>query len=341
MAVQQKSAQTGVPGTFAGLSPSAWQAIGIAAIIAAAFVLPFIVASYRVFQMTLIVDYAIALLGLNMLTGYNGQFSLGHGAFLAIGGYTAAILMAHAGVPYWVTIPAAGSICFIVGFLFGLPALRLQPLYLALATLALAVATSPLLKYRAFQHWTGGSQGILLNKPRPPFGLPITGDHWLYLFSLMVAIVLFWCGWNLLRGRIGRAIVAIRDQPIAAETMGINSALFKSLTFGVSAFYTGIAGALSAIAVQFVAPDTFGLLLSISLLVGSVIGGMWSIAGAVIGAVFIVFVPNWAGAISTALAGAIYGVFLIMFMYVAPFGIAGALYGLWLKVRPKLSDGTG
>ncbi len=341
MTAQREPIQAAAPITVVGLTPEVWRRLGVAALIVFTFVLPFLVADYRVFQMTLIVDYSIALLGLNMLTGYNGQFSLGHGAFLAIGGYTSAILMAHANIPYWATIPIAGLVCFIVGFLFGLPALRLQPLYLALATLALAVATAPLLKYNAFQHWTGGSQGIVLEKPRAPFHLPLTSDQWLYLFSAAIAVLLFWLARNLLRGRVGRAIVAIRDQPLAAETMGINSALFKSMTFGVSAFYTGIAGALGAIAVQFVAPDTFNLLLSISLLVGSVIGGMWSIAGAVYGAFFIVFVPNWAGAISTALAGAIYGVFMIGFIYIAPFGIAGALYGLWVKVKPKLLSGAG
>ena len=287
--------------------------------------LPFLVSEYRTFQFTLVLVYAIALLGLNMLTGYNGQISLGHGAFYAIGAYVAAILMDKAGVPYWATVPVAGFVCLVVGFLFGLPALRLEGLYLALATFALGVSMPQLLKYKHFEEWTGGVQGIVIVKPDAPFELPLNPDQWLYFFTLGVTIVMFWLAWNLLRGRIGRAMVAIRDQPIAAEAMGINNAIYKSLTFGVSAMFTGVAGALGAIAVQFVAPDSFNIFLSITFLVGIVIGGLASISGAVFGAIFIQFVPNVADSISKAAPWAIYGVFLIGFMYVMPVGIAGAI----------------
>ncbi len=132
-------------------------------------------------------------------------------------------------------------------------------------------------------------------------------------------------GWNLLRGRTGRALVAIREHPIAAATMGIDTALYKSLTFGVSAMYTGIAGALGALVAQFVSPDSFQLFLSISFLVGIVIGGIASISGAVFGAVFIEFVPNIADQISKAAPWAIYGIFLIAFMYAMPLGVAGLI----------------
>src|SRR5213593_2694759 len=130
--------------------------------------LPFIVSNYRTFQLTLVLVYAIALLGLNILTGYNGQISLGHGAFYALGAYCAAILMDQLGMPYWATVPIAGAVCLVVGFLFGLPALRLEGLYLALATFALGVAMPQLLKYKALEHWTGGVQGIVIAKPEPP-----------------------------------------------------------------------------------------------------------------------------------------------------------------------------
>jgi branched-chain amino acid transport system permease protein len=299
--------------------------VGVIVLLVAACALPFLLGNYRVFQLTLVWVYAIALLGLNMLTGYNGQISLGHGSFYAIGAYVAAILMDKLGLPYWATIPAAGAVCLVAGFLFGLPALRLEGLYLAVATLALAVATPQILKHKALEHWTGGVQGIVIIKPDPPAWLPLklSQDQWLYFFTLFWVIVLFVIGWNLLRGRVGRAMVAIRDQPVAAQAMGVNTALYKSLTFGVSAMYTGIAGALGAIAVQFVAPDSFGLFLSLSLLIGIVIGGLASISGAIYGALFIQFVPNIADQISKAAPWAIFGVFLIVFMYLMPTGVAG------------------
>jgi branched-chain amino acid transport system permease protein len=224
-------------------------------------------------------------------------------------------------------------ICLVAGFLFGIPALRLEGLYLALATFALALAIPQILKY--FEHWTGGSQGIVLSKPEAPWGLPLTPDQWLYFVALAVMLVLFLLAHNLLGGRTGRAIVAIRDNPIAAQAMGINTALYKSLTFGVSAAYTGVAGALSAVVVAFVAPDTFNVFLSLTFLVGIVVGGLASVAGPIFGGFFIQFVPNWAQDISKAAPWAIYGVFLILFMYVMPRGIAGALrLGLaWLTRR--------
>ena len=305
--------------------PTAWQVAGLAALLVAACVLPFLISNYRTFQFTLALVYAIALMGLNMLTGYNGQISLGHGAFYAIGAYTAAILMERFNVPYWATIPAAGAVCLVSGFLFGLPALRLEGLYLALATFALGVAMPQILKYKLIGKWTGGAQGIVIVKPDAPSWMPLSQDQWLYFFTLFCTIVMMLLAWNLLRGRIGRAIVAIRDQPIAAEAMGVNIALYKSLTFGVSAMYTGIAGALGAIVVQFIAPDSFTIFLSISFVVGIVIGGLASISGAFFGALFIQFVPNVADQISKAAPWAIYGIFLIGFMYLMPTGVAGLI----------------
>ncbi|HTO45256.1 MAG TPA: branched-chain amino acid ABC transporter permease [Burkholderiales bacterium] len=308
---------------YAGLSMRAWKAIGIVALAAGAVTLPFLISNYRVFQFNMVLVYTIVLLGLNMLTGYNGQISLGHGAFYAIGAYAAAILMDRFGWPYWATLPVAGVVCFVSGFLFGLPALRLRGHYLALATFALTVAMPQILKYKHIEHWTGGVQGIVIIKPDPPFGLKITPDQWLYLFTLAILAVMLLAAWNLLRGRVGRAMVAIRDHPIAAEAMGVNSALIKTLTFGVSALYTGVAGALGAIVVQFVAPDSFTAVLSINFLVGIVIGGIASISGALYGALFIQFIPNFADQISKAAPWAIYGVFLLTFVYLMPTGVAG------------------
>ena len=303
---------------------------GYAVLLLIACVLPFVVSEYRTFQFTLVLIYSIALLGLNILTGFNGQISLGHGAFYAIGAYVAAILMDKAGFPYWATIPVAGAVCMLAGFLFGLPALRLEGLYLALATFALGVSLPQLLKYHHLEAWTGGVQGIVITKPEAPefitgLGVALNQDQWLYFFTLAVTIVMFLLGWNLLRGRIGRAMMAVRDNHVAAEAMGVNNSMVKSLTFGVSAMFTGIAGALGAIAVQFVAPDSFNIFLSITFLIGIVIGGLASISGALYGALFIQFVPNVADEISKAAPWAIFGLFLLVFIYVMPMGIAGAI----------------
>ena len=313
--------------------------IFLVVLVLVACALPFLVSNYRVFQVTLVLVYAIALLGLNLLTGYNGQISLGHGAFYAIGAYTAAILMDKFGFPYWATLPIAGAVCLVVGFLFGLPALRLEGIYLALATFALGVSMPQLLKYHHLEKWTGGVQGIVITKPDAPFGLPLNPDQWLYFFTLVVMLLMFLFAWNLLRGRIGRALIAIRDHHVAAEAMGVNTSIYKSLTFGVSALYTGIAGALGAIAVQFVAPDSFNIFLSIVFLVGIVIGGLASIPGAIYGAIFIQFIPNIADELSKAAPWAIFGIFMIGFVYAMPFGINGAIRMLLARFGRKAQTG--
>ncbi|MBL8381847.1 MAG: branched-chain amino acid ABC transporter permease [Burkholderiales bacterium] len=310
-----------------GLSRPALAAL-VAAGVVVLCIAPFLVKNYRVFQFNLVLIYAVAILGLNILTGYNGQISLGHSAFFAVGAYCAAIMMDRWGAPYWSTLVPAAALCFAFGFLMGFPALRLGGHYLALATLALALAVPQLLKYKKIEAWTGGVQGIVLTKPEPPFtfelfGSPLNQDRWLYFVTLGVTIVMFVLAWNLLRGRVGRALIAIRDHPIAAGAMGINLPLYKSTAFGVSAAFTGVAGAMSAVVVAFVAPDSFSSFLSITFLVGVVVGGLASIPGAVFGAIFIQFVPNIADQISKSAPWAIYGVFLIVFMYVMPGGVAG------------------
>ena len=305
------------------------------ALLAAACVLPFVLPSYAVFQATMVIAYALALLGLNLLTGYNGQISLGHGAFFALGAYVAAMLMEQAGWPYWATLPAAALAGGVVGYLFGLPALKLDGVYLALATFALGVATPQLLKYKGFEAWTGGSQGLVLAKPEAPFGLPLNSDQWLYFFSLAVAIALFAAARNLLCGSAGLRVVAVRDHAIAAQAMGIDNARVKTLTFGISAMYTSVGGALSAIVVQFVAPDSFSVFLSITLLVGAVVGGLASLSGALYGALFIQFVPQLAEQVSKAAPWAVYGAILLALMLVWPTGVAGGAARLqtWFNRR--------
>ena len=303
-------------------------------LIVGAFVLPLLVKNFLVFQLTQMMVYAIAILGLNLLTGFNGQFSLGHSAFYAIGAYTAAIMMEHGGISYVWTLPAAGIICFVAGFLFGLPALRLDGVYLALATFALAAATPQMLKLSPFEHWTGGVQGIVITKPDAPFGLPLSQDRWLYYFVLIVGLIMYIAARNLVRSRTGRAMMAIRDNPIAARSMGVNTSLYKASAFGVSALYTGVAGALGAIIVQFVAPDSFTLVLSIGFLVGLVVGGVGWLPGAIFGGAFLLFVPNVAESVSKGLSGAVYGLILIGLIYVMPSGAAGFLQKIVARLRP-------
>ncbi len=306
-----------------GLTPDAWKRAMVSTVLVVAVLLPFLVSDFRTFQFTLVMIWAIAVLGLNIVTGFSGQFSLGHGAFFAVGAYTAAIMMDHWEVPYYLCVPVAGLVALTAGFAFGFAAGRLAGHYLALATFALAVAVPQILKYDPLEEWTGGVQGISLLKPDAPFGLPLNPDEWLYYFVLFITVVLFVCAGNLLRGRTGRAMMAIRDQPIAAKTMGVNVSLYKALTFGVSAMYTGIGGALYAIVIQFVSPDSFFLFVSIFIFVGMVVGGMASIYGAIYGGLFILFVPNIAEEITKAAPGAIFGVIMIAFAYLVPFGVAG------------------
>jgi len=313
-----------------------------------ALAFPFFASGYHIYQGAQVLIYAVALLGLNLLTGFNGQISLGHGAFFAIGGYGTAILMAKLGVPYWAAIPVASVVCFVAGFLFGFPALRFGGLYLALATFALAVATPQILSYKGFDAFTGGSQGLSLVKLRAPFGLKLNADQWLYLLCLACGAALYWAARNLVRGRIGRALIAIRDQPIAADAMGVDAALYKTTCFGVSALYAGVAGGLSAVAVGFVSPESFELPLSFAFLVGIVVGGLASLGGVIFGALFIEFVPNLAdqltvnfGESAKALPGAIYGVLLILVMFLMPTGAAGAARAAAGAVARRLRSRRG
>jgi branched-chain amino acid transport system permease protein len=311
-------------------------------------VLPEVVSNYRLFLVSTMIIAAIAVLGLNLLTGFNGQISLGHSAFYAVGAYTAAILMDKLDMPYYATLPIAAVMCFIVGYLFGLPALKLEGHYLALATFALALSVPQILKYKWLEDLTGGVQGIVLSKPEVPFGLPLNEDQWLYYYCLVVMVLLYWAAANILNSRSGRAMMAIRDQYMAADTMGIDTALYKTVTFGISAAYTGVAGALSASAIAFVAPDSFNFFLSIKFLIGLVVGGVGSMAGSVVGGIFYVLVDNSAQALSTFVkndlglpfdlsAYTVFGIILIVLMYLMPMGIVGGVYYLVRSMRSMRS----
>ena len=300
-------------------------------VIVLAVLLPFFFGSYRVGQFTQAMSLAIAVLGLNLLVGYSGQISLGHGAFFALGAYASAISIDDLGVPYLLTLPLAGIVCGIAGFLLGLPALRLRGLYLALVTLGLAIATPQVIK-RA-EGLTGGTQGLSVEKVTAPAWSGLADDQWLYFLTLVVTAVMFVLAAFLVRGRVGRALVAIRENEIAARTMGVDLARFKTGTFAVSAAYAGVGGALFTLPIGFLAPESFPLALSFAFLAAIVVGGLATIAGALFGALFIEFVPVYAADVDEALAGVIYGGVLILFMYLLPGGVMGL-------VR-KLSSRTG
>ena len=299
-------------------------------------VVPLFVKNFIIFQMTMLLIYGLAVLALNILTGGSGQFSLGQSAFYAVGAYTSAILMEQYNINYALTLPVAGVVCFGFGFLFGQPALRLSGVYLALATFALATAMPQILKLGFFEHWTGGVQGLVVTKPDAPFGLPMSQDMWLYYFTLAITIAIYIFSVNLLRSRSGRAFMAIRDNEIAASAMGIDVATYKTLAFGVSAGITGVDGGLGAIAVQFVAPDSYTIVLAISLFLGMVVGGVGWLPGSFIGAAFIIFVPNIAEGISKGLSGAVFGVLLFLIIFLVPHGarqVAMVAQQLLSKVR--------
>ena len=307
--------------------------VGVGALIVFALLVPFLFGPYRVGQFTLVLAFAVAALGLNLLVGYNGQISLGHGAFFALGAYTAALLIEKAGVHYLLTLPAAGAVTFALGFLFGVPALRLRGLYLALVTLALAIATPQLIK--RFDSFTEGTQGMTVEQPASPSWLPLADDQFLYVLALLVAAIMFALAWSLMRSQVGRAVKAVRDGEIPASTLGINLASTKTRVFALSAGYAGVAGALYVFAIGFVAPEAFTVTISLAFLAAIVVGGLATIVGAVFGALFIEFVPVYASDVNDALTGVIYGGVLILFMYLLPDGAAGLLRRLRELVAPR------
>jgi len=295
----------------------AWRLGVLAALVVAGFVLPLVVSDFRLVQFATVGVYFVAIFGLNILTGYNGQISLGHGAFMAIGGYTTAILIVHHGWTDWTTIPAAGFVAGIAGLLFGIPALRLSGLYLALATFALAVSMPSMIK--KWESQTGGSSGLLL----PTFHT----NRWYYAVTWITAGILFVLGWLLLQTKFSRAWRAIRDSEIAASSLGINMALYKTLAFGVSAFYAGIAGALLVIFSFGANPGSFPVQLSIYLVVGLAVAGLSSVVGVLAGAAFVEYVQVYAPDLSKSpgVPTVVFGVALVLVMFVLPGGLAGLL----------------
>jgi len=341
-------------GTFLALKLAA---VGGVAVLVA--IIPRLAGEFRIQQFTFVAIYFIALLGLGVLSGHSGQISLGHAAFVGIGAYTSAVVsLGRPGLelslldpPDWLpigdgmraifTIPIAGLVAGILGYAFGVPALRLAGVSLALATFAVAVSLPQVAK--RFPDVTGGGGGLALNLPTTPFGLDISVRNWLYYQAWVTAAILAFVVWLLLRGRTGRALRALRDGEVAAVSSGISPAVYKTFAFGISSAYAGIAGALFAIEIAFVNPDTFPVSMSIIFLASLVLGGLTSLWGALIGAVVMQFLPIYAqdppfvGSLAQQSPAVAFGVFLILVMFLAPSGIVGLLGRLARPLGARLA----
>ncbi len=289
--------------------------------------LPLFVADYTLYRVTQAGVFAIAIVGLNLLIGASGQLSIGHSAFFALGAYAVASASSDGAMSVYLALPLAGLFCFVCGFLFGWPALRLGPLHLLLATWGLAVALPQLLRLDYFEAWTGGVSGIYLERPAAPFGLPLSIDQWWHLVTLIVLLLMFPAARNLLNSRTGRALRSIRDHPQAALAMGVNVPFYKALIFGVSALYAGVAGGLMGLLSDFVAPDSYGVFFSLILFACAVISGLAGIWTALFGGLLIEFLPDAAALVAAEIAfpAAAYGAILIVTVYLLPEGLAGLL----------------
>ncbi len=295
---------------------------------------PFVAGEYLMSQLQFICIYSIVGLGLMLLVGFTGQISLGHAAFLAIGAYTEALLQAR-GVPFAVSLPCAALTAGMFGWILGLPALRLKGIYLAMATFAFNIIVVEVLT--RWEGLTGGNAGLHL-KPIELFGMKIDGDQSFYYLCLGLTILSILALMNLLRSPTGRAFVAIRDSEISASCMGVNLATYKTMSFALSAGLTGIAGALYAHKISFISPEQFTLIASIELVTIVILGGVGFIHGAVLGAGFLIVLPQLisiakdylpSGVSGAGLQSVVFGLVLIVFIIFEPLG----LYGRWLKVR--------
>jgi branched-chain amino acid transport system permease protein len=316
------------PARDAGTRALESRRFGMLVLVTCALGLPFSLWGFRTYQLAFAATNAIAILGLNLIAGQAGLISLGHGAFYGLGAYTIAVLMRHWDVSAYAAIPTAALVGLVAGYLFGRAVTRLGGFYLALTTFALALALPQMLKSRYVSPWTGGAQGLYLDRPGAPLGLPVTSDQWWYFVTLGILALLLWMTHNLVAGRIGRAIRAMRDHPSASQAAGIDVARYTALTFAVGAAYAGVAGALAALLLDFVAPESFTYWLSILFLVGSVFGGMASVWGAVAGGLFLQFWPDIAGLVSRDLVHPVFGALLVLSMRLMPNGVAG-LVSAW------------
>ena len=295
----------------------------IAALLVASGVLAVSVEGYLLYRFSIAGVFAIAICGLNLLTGLAGQLSIGHGAFYAVGAYSTAIGMRFAGIDAYASIPLAGIIAFAAGFLFGLPVVRFGLVHLALASWGLALALPQFLKSSIVSRWTGGVQGLYLDRPGVPQGLPLSEDQWWFGIVMAALAIALWSLRNLRDSRSGRALQALADEPLAAQAMGIDLVRTRAVVFGASGAYAGVAGALGALLTDFVGPDSYGTWFSIELLIGAVVGGLHSAWGALLGGLLMKFLPDLARGTSGLLQIPALGLLLIAMIWFLPRGLAG------------------
>ena len=329
-----------------------WQVIGWLCILGVALYVLGPGKDYLVLRWAQAVTLAIAILGLNLVTGYSGQVSLGHSAFFGIGAYTSMILVADHGWPFLATLPVAGAIGFAIGVLVGLPALRIRDLYLTLVTLGIALAFPSIVK--KLESLTGGGNGktITVGKGDVPNGFKwkapswvpghLNDSSWIFVTVFLIAVVMYLLASNLVRSRVGRATVAVRDNEIGAISSGVNSSRVKVMAFAVSALWTAVGGGCFALAGQTIAPDSFGLQRSIELIAGLVIGGIATIIGPALGGVIVEFLPYLSfNAFPGPEAYVLYGLILVALVFFMPGGIVAGLRTLKarvVRVMPRLPD---
>lgn len=293
--------------------------VGLPALMALA--LPAFLPGYHLYILSLAGVWAVAAIGLNLLTGYTGQISIGHAGFVGIGAYVSALLTIKAGLPFWLALPAAGSVSAVIGLGLGLPALRLSGPYLAIATLGFGAAVAQV--FLKWEQVTGGYMG--LKPPRPSLGpWTLQGEAALYYLVLGTVVVMTWMAFNLLRSPFGRAWIALRDSEPAAQAAGISLARYKTLAFAVSAFYAGVAGSLYAHLVGFISPFDFNLTISIFLVSVIVIGGLASVPGSILGALFLTVVFQLLSGLRD-MRSMLYGLALILAAVFLP----GGLWRAW------------
>lgn len=310
-------------------------ALLIVAAIALLVALPMLVKGFFLFQITMVLCMALAVMGLNIVVGYGGQLSLGHGAVFAIGAYVAAVGMDSFALHWLPAVVIAGLVCLAFGVLFGWPSLRLKGHHLALATFALALAMPQILKHRSIETWTGGVQGVMVFNSPVPDWLPLSREVFVFYLVLAVVLIAFFGTAALFRSRMGRAIIAVKENQIAAASMGVNITRTKLATFALSCLLTGLAGALYTLITEYVSPDSFDLMKSILLLVAVMVGGAGTILGPLVGAVFIQFVPNLAEQVSQSATSAIYAGFLLIMVFFMPTGVVGFVRGLLIRLRAR------
>ena len=325
---------TTVPARSSGARAAQARRLAVVALTACVLTLPFLLWGFRTYQLAFAATHAIAILGLNLIAGQAGLISLGHGAFYGLGAYTMAVSVRHGGLSVYAGILAAALMCLAVGYLFGRVVAGLARFYLALATFALALAVPQILKSSHLSPWTGGVQGLYLDRPSAPFGLPLSQDQWWYFVTCGILALLLCIARNVIGSRVGRALRGMRDHPVAAQIAGIDLVHYTAAVLAVGAAYAGIAGALAALLLDFIAPESFTYWLSILLLVGSVFGGMTSLWGALVGGLFLQFWPDIAGMVSRDLVLPVFGALLVLSMRFMPNGVAG-LAAAWRPHRAR------